>query len=153
MLIACNRKKRVSSCATDTARLWRQASTRSTLLIPFNWILFIDCFCFMGGGWGRETQCINKCSEGSGFRHRDHFMRLFFSCSLCCYLSLIFIAQQWLTKVWDLKGEVGLVFVFCFFGDLVMSYHIYEENYFPIGTRVLFPPKFRIQSPFCRGVS
>lgn len=46
-------RKGVSSCATDTARLWRQASTRSTLLIPFNWILFINCFCFMGGGRGK----------------------------------------------------------------------------------------------------
>ena len=58
-------RKGVSSCATDTARLWRQASTRSTLLIPFNWILFINCFCFMGGGRGKGNS-MRKISISKG---------------------------------------------------------------------------------------
>lgn len=35
-----------------------------------------------------------------------------FSCSLCCYLSLIFIAQQWIIQVLGFK-EVGFFFCCC----------------------------------------
>lgn len=36
-----------------------------------------------------------------------------FSCSLCCYLSLIFIAQQWIIQVLGFK-EVGFFFLLLF---------------------------------------
>lgn len=100
-------RKGVSSCATDTARLWRQASTRSTLLIPFNWILFINCFCFMGGGRGKGNS-MHKISIFKGSVEISTIgiiSCIYFSFSLCCYLSLIFITQQWILKFWHVKQK------------------------------------------------
>lgn len=94
MLIVIGRKG-VSSCATDTARLWRQASTRSTLLIPFNWILFI--YDFVIRGWVKSI--INR------LREKRKCNVNYFSCrdQYCFLLLLLFCTQIdcfWVMQLW-----------------------------------------------------